>query len=248
MKSQRTFRLILRKTFIAALGVLIFFGPIVFFTLWNPFKAKAAWYDDSWSYRQSITITNNGSTQSNYQVAVYVDTQSLIAAGKLQSDCDDLRFTDTHAVVLSYVLEYCSNTSGRKSIVWVTGNFSNGSSTIYMYYGNSSAASVSSPGAIPTGIDYGDGNDGTITISANKNINTDAIESGHSCADGGDGVVYQTTSSTSGSTITLSTTPSSGCLSAGDEVLIINLQGTTADNSNVGQYEFARISSISTNT
>lgn len=96
----------------------------------------------------------------------------------------------------------------------------------------------------------GNGADGAITISSDTNINTATSISGRSCADGGDAVNYSVTASVAAgaSTVTLSSTPSSGCLAAGDEIIIINLQGTTGDNSNVGKYEFARIISIATAT
>jgi hypothetical protein len=45
-------------------------------------------------------------------------------------------------------------------------------------------------------------------------------------------------------TATLSSSPSAGCLNVGDEVLLINLQGTAAANSNVGRYEFFRVQSV----
>src|SRR4051812_15167780 len=76
-------------TVFVATGLVYLFVP----GPWRP-KAEAAWFDDNWAYRQIISLTNTGSTQTNYQVAVYVDTQTLIAAGKLQTNCNDLRFTD----------------------------------------------------------------------------------------------------------------------------------------------------------
>ncbi len=94
---------------------------------------------------------------------------------------------------------------------------------------------------------YGDGADGAVTISANTNINTANAISGRSCADGGDAVNYSV-SSLGSNTATLSSTPSSGCLTAGDEILLINLQGTSSAYPNVGKYEFLEIQSISGST
>lgn len=93
----------------------------------------------------------------------------------------------------------------------------------------------------------GSGNDGAVTFSVNTNINTVNTITGRSCADGGDAVNYSVTG-ISGAVITLSTTPSAGCLAAGNEVMLINLQGTTSNFTNVGNYETFLISSISTNT
>lgn len=96
----------------------------------------------------------------------------------------------------------------------------------------------------------GTGNDGAITITSSTKINIVNSISGRSCTDGGDAVNYTVTSSVSSgaSSITLSSTPSSGCLAVGDEILIIDMQGTSGDNSNVGKYETATIQSISTAT
>ncbi len=94
---------------------------------------------------------------------------------------------------------------------------------------------------------YGTGSDGAIAITTDTNINTANSITGRSCADGGDAVNYSVTALTP-TTATLSTTPSTGCLSAGDEVLLINLQGTSTKYLNVGNYETLRIASVSTST
>ena len=94
---------------------------------------------------------------------------------------------------------------------------------------------------------FGTGLDGSINVSASKNINTTSIIANRSCADGGDAVNYSASSLTA-STATLSSTPSSGCLAVGDEILLINLQGTSTNYGNVGNYETMRIQSISGTT
>lgn len=111
----------------------------------------------------------------------------------------------------------------------------------------SSATSVSSiPSSYPTGINTGTGTDGSVTFSSDTTIDTANSISDRSCADGGDAVNYLVTASVAASatSVTLSSTPSTGCLQAGDEILIINLQGTSGNNSNVGKYEMRRISKI----
>lgn len=241
-----------RRAFaIVALLALLAAGPTVYLLLRNPDFAKA-WYNLSWKYRQSVTLTNNGSTQSSYQVQVNVPTGDLIIAGKLQSNCNDIRFTSNDGkTLLSHWNEYCSTSAGQNSSFWVTiPSLPNGSTGIFVYYGNPSAGTTSSYSAAPTGINIGTGNDGSITVSAGKNMNSDNQITGRSCADGGDGVNYSVTENRAAATsqIVLSTTPSTGCLAAGDEVLIVNLQGTSGSTANVGRYETARIISISTAT
>ena len=92
--------------------------------------------------------------------------------------------------------------------------------------------------------DFGTGNDGSVTISGSKNINTDTIAAGRTCADG---VSYSVTALTA-NTAALSSSPAAGCLAVGDEMLLMNLQGLiTTYYSNVGAYEFLRIASVSGN-
>src|SRR3989339_153790 len=96
-----------------------------------------------WLYRQNISISNSGSTLTNYQIPVIVNTQTLISAGKLQSSCQDLRFASSSGTALPYWVEIgCNSTS---TTVWVkVSSVASGSSTIYMYYGSSGAAAGSS--------------------------------------------------------------------------------------------------------
>ena len=93
---------------------------------------------------------------------------------------------------------------------------------------------------------FGTGTDGAVTFSSSVNINSTNSISGRSCADGGDAVNYSVTALTS-TTATLSSTPSSGCLASGDELLLINLEGTSSSTTNVGNYETIRVSSVSSN-
>jgi hypothetical protein len=107
--------------------------------------------------------------------------------------------------------------------------------------------SSSSTVALTGAPDLGDGADGAITVSANANLNTDTIAAGRSCADGGDAVSYSVTSlASAGSTsITTSTTPASGCFSVGDEIIIINMQGTSTNFDSVGLYETHTLTNVS---
>src|SRR3990167_10770427 len=55
-------------------------------------KTSAAWFDDSWSYRQRIPIDTHTAAETNVYNEMSVDTATL-TTDKLQADCDDLRFT-----------------------------------------------------------------------------------------------------------------------------------------------------------
>lgn len=95
------------------------------------------------------------------------------------------------------------------------------------------------------GTNIGNGADGAVTLSSNKNINTNAIATGRSCADA---ISYSVTSLTSNTAITLGSTIPSTCITTGDEILLINLQGTASANTNVGNFETLRVLSVSTST
>jgi len=92
-------------------------------------------------------------------------------------------------------------------------------------------------------LNAGTGNDGSITISGSKNLNTDILADGRSYADG---VVYRI-NAISSDTVTTVATPLG--LVQNDEVLLINLKGTSDSNyDNAGNYEFFIIDDIVGNT
>jgi hypothetical protein len=69
----------------------------------NP--AHAAWFDDSWGYRQKVTVNNSGAADSNKKVLLDFDTDTLVTAGKMQADLDDIRITDTNGKLLPYYID-----------------------------------------------------------------------------------------------------------------------------------------------
>ena len=101
------------------------------------------WYNNSWNYRKTITVSNSGTSLTNYQVLVIIDTASLVTATKMRSDCGDIRLTDTDgSTLLSYWIESGCNTSLTR--IWIKiPSISTGTKTIYLYYGNSSETSLS---------------------------------------------------------------------------------------------------------
>ncbi|RLJ04590.1 MAG: hypothetical protein DRP18_04530 [Candidatus Aenigmatarchaeota archaeon] len=99
----------------------------------------------NWSYRRPITLNNTGTSElTDYQVLIEVDTASLISEGKMNSDCSDIRFSNSSdSGVLPYWIEpnTCNSTNTK---IWVkVDKIPTGESTIYMYYGNSDATSES---------------------------------------------------------------------------------------------------------
>ena len=125
---------------IAGISTLIIAGAgIAYYLSTRDNPETLGWMSTSWLYRKSISVSNSGSTLTNEDVLIPVDTASLVTAGKLQSDCDDLRFTDSdETTTLTYWVEAGCNTSTTQ--VWVRiPSLTSGGKTIYMYYGNSSA-------------------------------------------------------------------------------------------------------------
>ena len=117
------------------------------------------WFNADWKYRQSFTINStNPSTLLNYPVAITLNTQAAIAAGRMNADGSDLRFT-TAAVSgsspsLPYYIESGINTTATK--IWVRlPSAANGVNNLYIYSGSTSAASASSmPGTFAMGDNF----------------------------------------------------------------------------------------------
>ena len=118
------------------IAIIIVIGIIYIFN--KPTIVEAGWFDDGWLYRTDITITNSGVEKIDYKAMVSIDTATMITAGKLQSDCDDIRFTDINGNVLSYSFETVCNSGATK--LWVKiPVIPESDVTIYMYFGNPSA-------------------------------------------------------------------------------------------------------------
>ena len=103
---------------------------------------------EGWHYRRPILV-KSGVTLEDYQLRVTIDTKSLVAEGKLRSDCGDLRFTlDDGVTEIPYWVERGCGT--RETVVWLrVPKLSAGEvTTLYIYYGNPAASSLSDPGKV----------------------------------------------------------------------------------------------------
>jgi len=100
--------------------------------------------------------------------------------------------------------------------------------------------------------EYGDGADGSMTLAASKNINTQVVGSGRTAPDGEFFVV----SSITENSVIVSGSGSGGTLGAnignsflfGDEILLINERGDNTNFGNVGNYEFLTVGSAASST
>ena len=145
-KVKNLFKKLSKRIVISLLALIVILIPLIYLTILNSPIAKAAWYNDSWGYRQTVTITNSGSTQTNYQILITLHTATLITAGKMQSDCDDIRIADSDGTtLLNFWLEEgitdCNNAATK---IWTKVPSIPSSATVYVYYGNSSATNSES--------------------------------------------------------------------------------------------------------
>ncbi len=121
-------------------AIIIVVGLIYIFN--KPAAVEAGWYNDGWAYRQTVSVTNGGTAQTDFQVKIIEDVAALITAGKAQSDCDDIRITDISGNVLYHWIEggTCNTTTAD---IWVKiPSIPTTATTLYLYYGNPSAVNV----------------------------------------------------------------------------------------------------------
>jgi hypothetical protein len=95
-------------------------------------------------YIRNITIDNssNANNLTDYQVLITLDTATLISAGKMRSDCGDIRFYD-RTNNLNYWIEGGINTTSTKIWVKIPSIPASSTKVIQMYYGNPNLTSVS---------------------------------------------------------------------------------------------------------
>ncbi|MFP4524439.1 MAG: DUF2341 domain-containing protein, partial [Candidatus Woesearchaeota archaeon] len=101
----------------------------------------------SWKYKKPITITeNSNATLEEYQVPLRIDTATLIAQGKMESDCSDLRIGDETSGHYDYYLDDYTTACGENdTLVWakIPELQADTAKQAYLYYGNPSATDES---------------------------------------------------------------------------------------------------------
>lgn len=105
-----------------------------------------------WSHRKAFKINlASGGPLTDYSVQISIDTTGLIAAGDMKADGSDIRFTQisgTSETLLTYGLwPGTINTTTTKIFIKIP-SIPNGNSSVWMYYGNSSATAVSDLDAV----------------------------------------------------------------------------------------------------
>ena len=133
MRSPRT-----RKTSVVCR--LLFFAVL---TVPISAAAQTGWFNPSWNFRTPVTVSNPGASPlTNFQVHVLLG--NTFPFGHAKSDGSDLRVTGSDGTTLiPFYIE--SWNSGSSASLWVqVPSVPSSGTTIYLYYGNSSAASGSS--------------------------------------------------------------------------------------------------------
>src|SRR3990172_10686658 len=123
-----------KKAFKVGLTLLVLLSTFAaYLTFFAVKPAEAAWFDDSYNYRQYFSFTHNADITSERAVTVSLDTAEFIAAGVMQSDCDDTRFTDINGKLLRYQLTgTCNNAATTYEVVY--NSVVNGPNPAYVYY------------------------------------------------------------------------------------------------------------------
>lgn len=123
--------------------VKIIFIGLGLVTLMQP---ASAWFDCNWHHRSDVTvIEQSGSSLSDYQVLLSLDAASMHANYIWSSQGDDLRVLDSNdATELDYYIQSWNSVT-KQAKVWVKlpSLAASSNKTIYIYYGNSVAATTS---------------------------------------------------------------------------------------------------------
>jgi len=96
-----------------------------------------------WNDRKPVTINNLGDALSDYQVLVTLNSSNFDYS-KANPDGSDIRFVDgDNTIALNYWIEEWNAAGDSRIWVAVPSVDGSGSTTIYMYYGNSGASDAS---------------------------------------------------------------------------------------------------------
>ena len=166
-------------------------------------SAPTDWWNTSWSQRKRLTFNNTGQAENLADFAVLIKLDSTrINYALTQNAGQDLRFVDADGTLLAHEIESWDESG--TSYVWVKVpqiDASSGADSIWMYYGNASAADGQNANAVWdaafTGVwhlntdeqDSAGNNDG---INSNSTNGSGVIASGQSF-NGFNAQVYTTT-------------------------------------------------------
>ena len=159
MKVKETLKLKVKKATSAILFVALVFSLVVPLHIFvSSVRADSDWLE-GWQYRKSHVIQSVSGAGTNYQVIIVVhygngtdyndNTKKppeghVYLNGHCKSDFSDVRFTDDDKVtLLDYWIETCYPEDNATFWVEIADDLSSSDVTIYIYYGNSDATSLS---------------------------------------------------------------------------------------------------------
>jgi hypothetical protein len=97
----------------------------------------------SWTYRNIVNVTNSGSTLTDFEVNISLTSANFNFA-LAKSDGSDVRITAADGVTLLPFWIESWNSVAQTGSIWVRmPSVPNGTSTLYLYYGNPGATSAS---------------------------------------------------------------------------------------------------------
>ena len=112
--------------------------------LFIPNLVFATWWNQSYTYKQPINISNTAGNLTNYQIDFYFNISNIGTNWNWSNNGSDVRFTNNLDNSLDYWIESWKSTVNT-STIWVNVTFleNNTNTSIYMYYGNNEVSSES---------------------------------------------------------------------------------------------------------
>ncbi|MDY6770912.1 MAG: DUF2341 domain-containing protein [Candidatus Nanohaloarchaea archaeon] len=125
------------------------------------------WYEETWQYRQQVTVFERaGRDIENYPVSIQLDTQSLIGAGKMQSDCGDLRIVEDGREI-PYQIEDGECGENTTTVWFLTSVPTNSrDEDVFVYYGNPNSQAPNYDTGLQVNADDEAVTNGVITLRA----------------------------------------------------------------------------------
>lgn len=210
-------------------------------------NGSGAWLEsEDTQFKEFLSQAYNPFGLTMVQSTLNVDN-TLRVTNQLSTRLDNLAVYNSPQVGLVEFFRADANGAAATAFKGIAGdlNLQAGSTDQIKFLNNTGATT----GRIDAAGLTGDGADGPITISASKSLNSDII--GSARTNYADGIAYRVIAPAIGATSVTqfgSTDVLSNGIAAGDEVLIINLQGSANDGADVGKYQFMRVASVTAGT
>lgn len=130
------------QTLRLAASLLVLILMIMPFLEKEPLPAEAAWYNESWSYRKSITIDADQVSSTLTNFPVFVDLSDLTDLANFKSDGSDIRITKSDGTTeVPFELVSFNQAGDTGELHFKADSISSSTdTTFYIYYGNSGAS------------------------------------------------------------------------------------------------------------